>query len=320
MSKGKNMKNSNMSKSDKKMVDKVNKSLNDNEDSLFSRLVGVGLIVFGALLVILAVVVVILSRKDPKVDDSYEVPSIEVKRYSNDEVVTLLGEADDKGKIMVWVNDELQEDYIEIEDGEFETDLDLEEAGEYEITVALLKGFIFKKRSEISDGVFVTVDTTAPSSDVELLYDEEVKNGTVTIKGEAKEGSVRITLLGDKKYAVTADKDGKFEFNNISLKEGENEFKIMLEDRAGNKKTLARTIVVTSDVDDTSDLDGDGISDTTESSNGEGKDVEEIPEAAGELGQALNALMANRVVMMLGLVAIAIFSVNSIVVLKKVRA
>jgi len=319
MSKDKNMNNSNMNKSDKKMVDKVNKSLNDKEDSLFSRLVGVGLIVFGALLVILAVVLVILSRKDPKVDDSYDVPSIEVERYADDEIVTINGESEDKGKVMVWVNDELQDDYIEIEDGKFEADLDLEEEGEYEINVALLKGFIFKKRSEMSESVFVSVDTTAPSSNVELFYDENVKNGSVTIKGEAQEGSVRVTLSGDKKYTVTADKDGKFEFNNISLKEGENEFKVALEDRSGNTKTLARTIVVTSEFADTGDLDGDGISDNV-ATLGDGKDGEEIPEAAGDLGQALDALMANKALMMFGLVAIAMFSMSSVVVLKKVRA
>jgi hypothetical protein len=319
MSKDNNMgKNKNMSKSDKKMVDKVNRSLNDNDDSLFSRLVGVGLIVFGALLVILAVVLVILSRKDPKVDDSFDVPSIEVSRYSDDDSATISGETDGKGKIMVWVNDELQDDLLSIEDGEFEAELDLKEEGDYEINVALLKGFIFKKRSEKSDSAMVTVDTTAPSSDVELSYDEEVEDGVVNISGEAKEGNVKVILSGDRKYAVTADKDGKFEFEGLSLEAGKNEYKVSLEDRAGNKKTLARTIVVTSAVEDTGDLNGDGVTDKNDLNTSDtGK---EIPEAAGELKSALNAMMANKMLVIFGFAAVAIFSVNSAVVLKKARA
>lgn len=298
---------------DQKMVDKVNKSLKDNDDSLFSRMVGIGLIIFGVLLVVLAVVLVVLSRKDPKVDSGIAVPTVEVDRYTDTENVTLMGETEEGKKIMVWVNDELQADYLDVVDGKYESKVNLNEDGDYEIKVAALKGWIFKTRSESSDAEMVTVDTVAPSSDVDLVYPEQVKDGVVSISGQAKEGNVKVTLDGDKDYEVTADKDGKFEFSNLSLAEGSNKFRVVVEDKAGNKKTLARKIVVTSSVADTGDLDGDGISDNVTS----GK---VIPEAAGELSDALNAMFANKLMVMFGLIAMAGFAASSIVVAKKAQA
>ena len=293
--------------SDKQMVEKVNKTLNDSEDSLFSRFVGIGLIIFGVLLVILAVSLVILSRRDPKVDESFSVPTIEAIRYSSDTLVTVSGESKDGGKIMLWINDELQQDLIDVTDGEYESEIDLVEEGDYKLAVAMIKGFVLKKRSVKSDTVTVTVDTTAPSSDVELNYDAVVESGVVTIQGKTKESGVTVILEGKRVYEVTSDKDGNFAFENISLAEGKNEFTVTLEDKAGNSKTLARKIVVDSTVADKGDLNGDGIS-------------EEIPEAAGELDDALNALFANKLMMFFGFAAIAVLAVNSVIVIKKARA
>lgn len=312
MAKEKNMPKNQDPKMDQKMVDKVNRTLSDNEDSLFSRMVGVGLIIFGVLLVVLAIVLVILARKDPKIVDSIETPSIEVDRYSNDEVVKISGESKDGGKIMLWVDGELQKDLIKVEDGEYSSEVDLGDEGDFDLKVATLKGFIFRQRSTESDEVTVTVDTTAPSSDIVLNYDSEVKDGVVSISGQAKEGNVKVILEGTKKFEVTSDKDGKFEFSDISLKEGKNEFRITLEDKAGNRKTLARKIVVTSATADTGDLNGDGVTDDPT--------TPEIPEAAGELEAAMQALVANKAIVFIALAALTIFAVNSTIVYKKLNA
>ena len=298
------------SEMDQKMVDKVNKTLSDNEDSLFSRMVGIGLIIFGVLLVVLAVVLVLIARKDPKIVDSIAVPSVEAPRYSDEFAVEISGQSKDGGKIMVWVDGELQKDLVKVEDEKYSTEIDLGDEGDYEIKVATVKGFIFRQRSVESNPITVTVDTTAPSSDIDLNYDSEVKDGVVTITGQAKEGNVKVILEGKKKFEVTSDKDGKFEFKDISLAEGKNEFKVTLEDRAGNTRTLARKIVVTSQSADTGDLNGDGISDGGNP---------EIPEASGELTAAMQALMANKAIMMFGLIALAIFAVNGAIVYKKLN-
>lgn len=298
-------------KDDQKMVDKINQKLSASEDSLFSRMLGAGLIVLGVLLVILAIVVVVLARKDPKVDDSLTIPTVQVDRYTREFEVDVEGETDEKGRVMIWLDDDVEETSVRADsDGLYEYLLELEEEGEYEVTVATVSGWLVRKRSPKSNVALVELDRTAPSSKVELNYSSTSDDGGFDLTGEAQESGLTVILKGDKEYTATTDRNGEFAFSDIPLEEGSNSFTVVLEDKAGNQKELARKVEVTSQ--SAGDVNGDGVFDAA--------GTNELPEAAGELGDALSALFANKLMVIFGLIAAAVLAVNSTMVYKKMNA
>lgn len=295
---------------DKKMVEKVNQQLSAREDSLFSRLVGVGLIVLGVLLVVLAVVAVFLSKREAVVDEELPIPTVSVDRYTREDEITVTGETDPKTKVMVWVNGEEAGKTVRSDkEGAYEFTFEVDEEGDYEIEAATIKGWLKKTRSLKSDPTKVTVDWSAPSSDVELTYDENVGTDSMTVSGNTGEGGIKVTLKGDETYEVTSDKNGDFEITDITLAEGDNAFTVTLEDNAGNQKELARKVEVTYEE---GDLNGDGVVDST--------DALEIPEAAGELDAALEFIAGNKLMMLFAVIALAVLAGNSAIVYKKMNA
>ena len=93
-----------------------------------------------------------------------------------------------------------------------------------------------------------TLDTTppeiaidlAPDSDTAPLADYQTELGLVTLVGHSEPQS-QVTLL-ETSTTATADETGRFEFTNVSLDIGDNEFNFEATDPAGNTNSHSQTL------------------------------------------------------------------------------
>ena len=101
--------------------------------------------------------------------------------------------------------------------------------------------------SEVFEFSF-TLDTTPPAIAVDLapefdtapLGDYQTELGLVTLMGHSEPHS-QVMLL-ETGTSITADETGHFEFTNVSLELGNNEFNFEATDRAGNQSSHSQTI------------------------------------------------------------------------------
>ena len=297
---------------DKKMVDKVNQQM-ASDDSTIARLIGLGLVIVGVVFIVLAAVVIILSRRDPKIDDNIGAPTLEISEATNLDYVLISGTADKKSKVIFYLDDKKQDDEITVgSDGSFEYKLPIEDEGEYDIQAATVKGFPLKRRSEKSEPVIVLVDRTAPADKAKLTYDKTTVSGKVTVSGSVEPGVTVTILSGEETYSTTSDDSGKFKIKGVKINASEARFSVVLEDKAGNKTELSQKVVVEYPAyASAGDLNGDGVIDANDNPN--------LPEAAGEIENAFAFLFGNQLMTLFALGALGLFAVNSGVVLVKAK-
>lgn len=304
--------NSNVDTKDKRMVEKVNQQM-ASDDSRMARLIGLGLVIIGVVFILLAAVVIILSRRDPKVDESIDAPVLEISEVTNQDSILINGTADKKSKIIFYLDDKKHDETIAVDsEGDFEYRLFIEEEGVYKIQAATVKGFPLKRRSEKSDPLFVVVDRTAPANEATLKYDKVTKSGKVDVSGTV-EPNVKVTILsGEDTYTTVSDDNGKFSIKGVEITSTEARFSIVLEDSAGNKTELNEKVVVKYPTfASAGDVNGDGVIDVN--------DNPDLPEAAGEIENAFAFLIGNKLMTLFALGAFGLFAVNGGIVLIKAK-
>ena len=284
------------------MIDKTKSHVDSMDNSFGRKVVGMGFALVGLLLILGVIVLNVISNVEPELDEELNVPKLdEIVAHTNEDKIVISGKVEDAQQVIIYVNDEMIRDVVSVEDEKFSYSYDIPEEGEYVFEAISVEGFPFRRGSERSNAVSTSVDWTPPSADVKIEYEEEVATGLVNVTGEV-EPHVFVRLLdnGDVAYEVQADEEGLFEIENVRLEAGENEFRVELEDRAGNKNVLARRVVVTSLVDAPEVLG------------------EDIPEASGDLIRAMAALFNNRMMMIFGVLAILALVLSSgMVAIKK---
>lgn len=305
--------------SNESMTQKVNQSSVFEEDSLLARVIGLGLVALGVVFVILAIVVVYLSRQAPELDREVQVPTVVVEKTDiKDESVQVRGKAPKDEKVAIYLNGQQQDLLAEVDgDGNYSYNLEVTKEGRNEIQAATVVGFPNKRRSDLSQKIIVNADFTAPSTNAELNYDPVVTNGVLNMTGKIDPNTKITVESGDEKYSAQSDAEGNFALNDIKVEAEEESFDIVLEDKAGNRRELARKVDVTYPAyaeHANGDLNGDGV---TTGVNGTST---QIPEASGELTEALQTVFGNNLMSMFALIAIGVFLVNSGVVALKLSS
>lgn len=290
-------------KKQKTMTEKVIVQKRDHE--MASRIVGTVFIIVGTILVGLGIYSFFTYKAEPELNESLNVPVLrELSKSTNDKIVELSGTAKDLNKVRIFLNDVLL-DTVKVEDGKFEYDWEIEDEGIYSISLDGLKGFPRQKRSNISEITFLTVDWTAPSSNMSLEYTEEVTKDTFTVVGIVDPNTTLILKRGTKSYEGISDEDGNVEIEVELSDEGKNVFSLLLRDEAGNETIPDEKIRVT--YSPLGDVNGDGTVDS------------EIPEASGNLSEAMQKVFGNKLMMYFGILAILCMSFTSAVLVKKYK-
>lgn len=129
-------------------------------------------------------------------------------------------------KIYLYLNGS-KDDEVEVTDGTFEFNVKLTE-GENIIKAKAVKG---DKESEFSDSRVVVYKKSGPELTLDSPSDgAEVKNSPVEVKGKTDPDS--IVTVND--FQAIIDSSGNWTYL-LTLKQGENEVKIISVDQAGNK-------------------------------------------------------------------------------------
>jgi len=251
-----------------------------------------GFALVGLLLILGVIILNVISNIEPQLDEELNTPKLyEIVTNTNSDQIVISGTAEDAEQVIIYVNDDMPFSYT----------YDISEEGEYVFEAVTVEGFPFRRGSEKSNSVKVLVDWTPPSADVKIDYESEVATGLVTVTGEV-EPNIFVRLLEEDEvmYEVESNDEGFFEIENVRLQTGENEFRVELEDKAGNKNVLARRITVTSLVD-APEVMG-----------------EDLPEASGDLIRAMGALLNNRLMTVFGILAmLALITSSGMVIAKK---
>ncbi len=274
-----------------------------------TKLIGI-LVAFGVFaLLILGLILLIISRAEPGVDETLSKPVFkDLPKVTNSEKLSIKGKQKDLGKVIVYV-DEKEIAKVDVKDDSFvyEYAFDAGE-GDYKIEGAGLKTGLIKKRSKKTEAVIVTYDKTPPSTDIELDYPEETDKDKFTLKGNAEE-NIEVTLRSNgESFSTTTNDKGDFSIEDVSLNEESNSFTLVLIDKAGNEVELTDEFSVV--YASTGDLNGPGVSDSTD----EVSDTEEtpdLPQSAGEFDAAMEFLAQNDLMFVTAILALLAFTLSS---------
>jgi hypothetical protein len=290
-----------MRKSKESMKEKVEIKQPGNSDKA-SRIVGTIFIGLGILLVAFGIYSFVNFRAEPTYNEELAVPSIEeVTDITNEKEIKVKGQAEDYNSVAIFINDERVGE-TRVKDGEFEYTYEVEQEGEYTVSVAGLQGFPFREISPRSMDVFAIVDITAPDvDDLELEYIEETNRETFTLTGKTEPNVSVEVRRGVNTYEATAADDGTFEISDIALDEGKNVFYVNLTDPAGNTVSLDDKVRIA--YSPNADLNGDGVVDNRDVAGAD----DQLPQAAGELDN----LLARNLMIIFGLAALFVFSGSS---------
>jgi hypothetical protein len=293
---------------------KNDKELNENQTG---KILGAFFVIAGLLLIGVLLIFYILSKLPYRTDPNIPIPTLEeADEYTNEDTIDISGEVVPGETVVLYKDDDMTNKKVKADDdGDFTfEDIELEEEDEYKFQAASTRGWILKKRSEKSNAVYVTYDATDPSAKVNLEYPKETDSDSVTIKGEAEKDSLVILKKDGEEYETETDEEGNFELKNVQLDEGENEFEVIVEDKAGNRTTSSTDVNIARIArKDSGDLNGPGASDERDerderTANGENED---LPESAGELEAALEIISQNNLMFALGLMAVLVFAASS---------
>ncbi|HCC67742.1 TPA: hypothetical protein DEP90_00830 [Patescibacteria group bacterium] len=313
MAKKKSSKNGNYTVSKKSMREKVKVQTPERDDRA-SRIVGTIFIGLGVLLVAFGIYSFIQFRSAPAYDESFEVPSLEyVTELTNGSEIVVKGSAPEYDSVAIFVNDE-KIDEVKVKDGIFEYAYQVENEGEFAVSIAGLRGFPIRKISVRSIGLIATVDQTAPSKDeFELVYGVETNKESFKVTGTIEPNATIEIKRGVDTYIALADKEGYFEVLAIALDEGKNVFNVSVSDMAGNSTVLDEKVRVEYAIDGS--INGDAVADqyTEDSGRLVAGAGDTLPQAAGELDNRL----ARNLMLFFGLAAIFLFSGSSIYAFSK---
>ncbi|HVX93212.1 MAG TPA: Ig-like domain-containing protein [Candidatus Dojkabacteria bacterium] len=281
------------------MTSKVEVKSNNSSVSVFAGMV---VLFFGIILVIIGIVFLVLYKLPPKEDTKIAQPKIEtLPVFVNTKTVTVKGTAE-TSKVIVYVNDKAVDENVPVRDKEFTYEYKFETEGSYKFEAAAVEGFPVRHRSLKSSDQVISVDWSAPSKDVKFVYSKTVDTKKVNVSGTTEPNSTVIMTKGNKEYTTTADKDGKFTFKNIPLDKGENSFRVVVADRAGNRTLLDNNVVIAYKP---GSVDGNGTTD--------------LPESAGNLTDAMNYVFGNKLMSTFGVIALFLFFISSAFTLLKLR-
>lgn len=290
-------------KKQKTMKEKIVVQRKDHE--LASRIVGTVFIIVGTILVGLGIYSFVTYKTEPDLDESLTTPVLwELNSSTNKKIVNINGDAEGISKVRIFINDVLL-DTVKVKDDEFEYEWNIEDEGIYTISVDGLKGFPKQKRSNMSDTKFITIDWTAPSANMSLDYSEEVTKDSFTITGIIDPNTTLYVKRGTESYSAVSDEDGNVEIEVSLSDEGKNVFSLLLVDEAGNETVPDEKIRVT--YSPSADVNGDGTTDS------------DIPEAAGNLSDAMSEIFGNKLMAYFGIIAILCMFITSAVLVKKYR-
>ncbi len=268
-----------------------------------ARAFGVVFILIGLVLIVLLVGGFITSRLPYRVDPTLPIPTLDkVKEYTNDETAEVTGTALPGEKVVLYINDERTNTTVETdEDGAFTfSDIALEEEGEVSFASSVVRGGLFKRRSELSNTITSVVDWTSPSSTVSLDYQETANTNKVTIKGTAEPNAIVVLNSGEKTYEATVDDKGIFTFDEVILEQGDNTFSVTIKDLAGNEVRASKKVQIAYAG---GEINGNGASTV----NG----ATRLPESAGELEAAMEFLAGNKLMSAMALIILAAFGASA---------
>ncbi|MDD3661609.1 MAG: Ig-like domain-containing protein [Candidatus Dojkabacteria bacterium] len=272
-----------------------------------ARVFGVLFILIGLVLVAVLIGGFIISRLPYRVDPNLPIPTLDsVEPFTGEDTITVRGAVLPGETVALYIDDERYSDTVETnEDGEFEfIDLELEEEGDIAFETAVVRGGLFKRRSELSNEVITTVDWTAPSPEIALEYNENADASTTNISGTTEPNATIIVQGPADQYEATADEEGNFTVSDIALIEGSNEFTVRVRDQAGNEVLAQEKAIIA--FAGAGAINGDGATDS--------RSPESLPESAGELERAMEILAGNKLMAFIALTAIAAFAGSSSVV------
>ena len=212
-----------------------------------ARILGVIFIVIGFGLIIALIGGFVLSRLPYRVDPNLPIPTLDtIPEYTNQDAIDLTGSALPEETIALYLNGDRTNITVETDgDGEFTfKDTVLEEEGEAAFETAVVRGGLFKRRSEFSNEVVSEVDWTPPSSVVSLEYEGKTETGSVTVSGTADPDVIVVFEGETETYEAETDENGDFNVKVTDLAKGENELSVRVKDRAGNEVIAATTVTI----------------------------------------------------------------------------
>ena len=281
-----------------------------------ARVFGVAFILIGLFLIIYLVGGFVISKLPYRVDPNLPIPTLrDSEEFTNQDSITLSGTVLPGEKVALYIDENrVKETITTDEDGSFSfEDISIDEEGDLSFEAAVVRGGLFKRRSEMSNLVETTVDWTPPSTSISLEYDTESGSETTTVRGSAEPNSI-VVLDGDtESYEIAVDPDGNFEMTDLTLLDGTNVFSVRIKDRAGNEVLASDTveIVYLASADVLGEVNGDGVS--------IGPNGGKLPESAGELEAALEFLAGNKLMFIMSLVALFTFAGSSTLAVRHAR-
>lgn len=273
----------------------IKQPISPNQERV-SRLVGSLFIGLGVLLLAFGIFSYIKFREAPLLDPNLEAPKlVESTTITNGDTLKINGNASGYDNVFVYVNDKKVGE-AKVEDSKFSYNYKVEDEGEYNISIAGVKGFPNRKISTNSEVISSVVDRTAPSKDsVTFKYGEETNKDTFILVGSTEPNASVIVKRGTESFDGLSDKDGNFRIEGIALDEGKNVFAINIKDLAGNEISLDEKVRVT--YSPKGSVNGDAVVDVN------------IPQAAGTFDE----LIGNNLMMIFGLLALISFIGSSTV-------
>lgn len=169
-----------------------------------------------------------------------EITSPDDNSYTNDEDITVEGEAD-KGSTVTILNDEKEVTTTEVhDDGSFSAPITLEDGENVLTAVASVES----GTSEQSSPVTVTLDQDSPEVTIDSPEDGAETDMDITVEGTATDDYLAAVEVNGESAEV-AD-DGSFS-HDLSLDEGENDISVTAIDKAGNESTEQITVYAESE-------------------------------------------------------------------------
>lgn len=270
-----------------------------------SKILGAIFVIAGLTVIGLLILYFFLSRIPYRKDPNMPIPTLDkIEEFTKSETITITGDVIPGELVILYINGDQEDEKVTADDsGKFEfEDVKLEKEGTIKFEAATVRGRIFKKRSEMSNTVETEVDWTAPSSKVDLQYEETNTTGTTIIEGDAEEEAYIILRSDDDtEYETKTDDDGHFKFEDVKVEEGKNTYNLSIRDEAGNE-VLSSEFKITNE---TGDLNGPGASTTGD------PDSEKLPEAAGELEKAVATILENNLMFLMGLISLLALGASS---------
>ncbi len=277
------------------------------EDSTFARVTGVFFVLIAIVIVGLLILSFVVSRLPYKTDASLPIPTLNNEaEYTNKTSMDVSGSDIPGETVTLFVNGKMENEQTRTdENGNFTfKDISLSNEGKYTFQATTIRGKFFKKESEKSNEIAVTVDRTAPSKNVTVNYQPTNTTGAASISGTADPNTTVILHKGGKEFETQTDNEGAFEFKDVTLQSGQNDFTISVRDEAGNEVASSTTVAINFEAG---------------SINGDGASTSQLPESAGELDKINEFLKGNGLMLIMGMLALIAFAASSTVVYLKKR-